>query len=205
MSNDDFRDVKTPCPPPVLYEFPGPAGRTIPSDSKAVVPLWSRRASAEVSGQPFDPAFPCGKGLDGPGTILSHRDSSSIAFPPGPSWRVENWGRANWNNRNKSLTKKSTSPIFHPCKDRLPPSIPHGGETGTACMATVKRKVWKECPIGKIGNEFVKVKRSCSQGVNSLQDDLAFPGLLGSPAPVVHYPPRPKETRAQPLPSCGAF
>jgi hypothetical protein len=37
-----------PCPPPVLGEAPGPAGRAIPSDSKAVVPPWSERASAEI-------------------------------------------------------------------------------------------------------------------------------------------------------------
>jgi len=44
-----------------LGEVPGPAGRAIPSDSKAVVLPWSGRASAKVLRQPFDPAFLCGK------------------------------------------------------------------------------------------------------------------------------------------------
>ena len=82
------------CPPPVFYEVPGPAGRAITSDSKAVVPLQNRRASAEVSGQPFDPAFFCGKGLDGPGTILSPR-GFLIHRPPRRAILVgENWGWA---------------------------------------------------------------------------------------------------------------
>ena len=42
-----------------------------------------------VSGPPFDPAFLCGKRLDGPGTIFSPRDSSSIALPAGQS----EWGK----------------------------------------------------------------------------------------------------------------
>ena len=93
-----IKRVSSPGPPPVLGEGLGPAGRAIPSDSKALVPLQSGLASAEVSRQPFDPAFLCGKTLDGPGRILSRRDSSSIALPPGPSWRVENWGWARSNH-----------------------------------------------------------------------------------------------------------
>ncbi|MGD0627600.1 MAG: hypothetical protein ABSB32_23235 [Thermodesulfobacteriota bacterium] len=82
------------CPSPVLWVAFGPAGKAIPSDSKAVVPLYNRRASAEVLGQPFDPAFPRGNTPDASRRILSRRDSSSIAFPAGQSERGKNWGWA---------------------------------------------------------------------------------------------------------------
>jgi hypothetical protein len=100
-------------------------------------------------------------------------------------------GKLGAGNLERIIDKKIHFAYIFLLKERVPPYTPHGGEIRTACMGMVKRNVWKECPIRELVNEFVKVKRSCSQGVNSLQDDLAFPGLLGSP---VHYPPRPKQT-----------
>ena len=83
-----IKRVSSPGPPPVLGEGLGPAGRAIPSDSKSR--LW--RDSLERAGfsRGFSAALrsrlPLRKGLDGPGRILSRRDSSSIALPPEPSW-----------------------------------------------------------------------------------------------------------------------
>ena len=101
-------------PTPFLCEALGPARRVIPSNSKAVLPLWGRRGSAEVLRKPFDPAFPHGNASDAPGKILSHRDSSSIALHAGQSKR----------GRNRGWTSPFDHALFDPSEyDIFPPII----------------------------------------------------------------------------------
>ena len=83
--------------------------------------------------------LPLRKDLDGPGRILSRRDSSSIAIPPGPSWRLENWGWASAGQLeserehldcpvNPSFSRRAE--VRRQGRDKVPQIIAADGEVG---------------------------------------------------------------------------